>query len=186
MDSLESSYYLVHGCDPLEERLSNMQNYCRYKGNQSGRLAVQDLQKLWELNAKLLAENKMAEPVANEKITRVSYLKIGQLVLVKSHCKGPFNPTYIYDHKVAEILNDSMVLLTTLDGKQNKCNIPHVKPVSSLEVYVGLQAEIPIGTFFQFQVSTKQNPKVTSTSDHQHSYNLRSKHRNDKYIPSHK
>ena len=42
-----------------------------------------------------------------------------------------------------KILNDSTVLLTTPHGKEKKCNIHHVKLVSSLEVYVGLQAERP-------------------------------------------
>ena len=30
VDDLESLFYLVHGRDPLEGRLSNLQNYCRY------------------------------------------------------------------------------------------------------------------------------------------------------------
>ena len=33
VDDLQSPYYLVHGQDPLEGRLSNLQNYCRYMGN---------------------------------------------------------------------------------------------------------------------------------------------------------
>ena len=100
--------------------------------------------------AKLLEENRIAEPATNKKFTKASDLKIGQLVLVKNHCKGLFDPTYIYDHQVAEILNDSMLLLTTLDGKERKCNIHHVKPVSSLEVYIGSKMEIPTGTFPKF------------------------------------
>ena len=58
-------------------------------GDQPGRLAVQELQKLWKLHAKLLAENRMAEPASDKKITRVLDLKIGQLVLIKNHYKGP-------------------------------------------------------------------------------------------------
>ena len=50
-----------------------------------------------------------------------------------------------------------MVLLTTLDGKERKGNIHHVKLVSSLEVYVGLQMEIPTGSFPIFQDSIIQN-----------------------------
>ena len=41
VDNLESPYYLIHGWDPLKWRLSNLQNYCRYMGDQLGRLAVQ-------------------------------------------------------------------------------------------------------------------------------------------------
>ena len=61
-----------------------------------------------------------------------------------------------------------------------------MKLMSSLEVYVGSQVEVPIGTFPQFQDSIKQNVKSTSTDSCQHSYNLRSKHKHDKYTLSHK
>ena len=173
--TLESPYYLIQGQDPLEGRLSNQQKYCRYMGDQPGRLAVQELQRLWKLHAKLLAENRIAEPATNKKITRPSGLKIGQLVLVINHHKGPFNPAYIYDHWVAEILRDSMALLTTPDGKEKKCNIHDVELVSSLEVYIGSQVEVPTGTFPQFWDSINQNLNSANTSNPLHSYNLWSK-----------
>ena len=34
MDDLESPYYLIHGHELLKGRLSNIQNYCRYMGDQ--------------------------------------------------------------------------------------------------------------------------------------------------------
>ena len=40
VDDLESPYYLIHGQGPLEGRLSNLQNCCRYMGDQPGLLAV--------------------------------------------------------------------------------------------------------------------------------------------------
>ena len=45
IDNLESPFYLIHGRDPLEGRLSNLQNFCRYVGDQPGQLAVQKLRK---------------------------------------------------------------------------------------------------------------------------------------------
>ena len=57
LDDLESPYYLVHGHDLLEGRLSNIQSYCRYMGDQPGRLAVQELQKLWKLHGKTPGRN---------------------------------------------------------------------------------------------------------------------------------
>ena len=186
VDSLGSPCYLIHGHDLLKGRLSNLQNFCRYMGNQPRRLAVYELQKLWKLHAKPLAESRMAEPAANKKIINASDLKIGQLVLVNNHHKGPFNSTYIYNHQVVEIINDSMVLLNTPDGKEKKCNIHHVKLVSSLEVYTGSQVEVPIGMFPQFQDSIKQNIKSTSINSCQHLYNLRLKHKHDRYTFSHK
>ena len=65
-------------------------------GDQPGRLAVQELQKLWKLQAKLLAENRIAKPETNTKVTKASDLKIGDLILIKKHQKGPSDLTYIY------------------------------------------------------------------------------------------
>ena len=36
VDDPESAFYLFHGRNPLEERFSNLQNYCRYVGDQPG------------------------------------------------------------------------------------------------------------------------------------------------------
>ena len=38
---LESPFYLVHGRDPMEGRLSNLQNYYRDIGDQPGQLMEQ-------------------------------------------------------------------------------------------------------------------------------------------------
>ena len=67
VNDLESPFYLVHGRDPLEGRLRNLQNYCRYIGDQPGWLAVQELWKMWKLHARLLKENRKAESEQNKK-----------------------------------------------------------------------------------------------------------------------
>ena len=58
---------------------------------------------MWKLHVKLLEENR-TDPVVNKKTAKASNLKIGQLVFVKGHQKGTFDPTYIYDHRVSGIL----------------------------------------------------------------------------------
>ena len=121
VDDLVSLFCLVFGQDHLERKLSNLQNYCRYMDDQPGRLPVQELQRTWKLHAKLHAENRITKPAINKKVTKVSDLKIGQLVLIKNHQKGMFDPTDIYDHQVAGIPNESMVLLTKPDGREKKC-----------------------------------------------------------------
>ena len=120
VDDLELPFYLVHGRDPIKGRLSNLQNYCRYVRDQPSQLAVQELRKMWKLHVKLLEENRRTDPAENKKITKASNLKIGQIVFVKDHHKGTFDPTYIYDHRVSDILNDSTVMLTTPDGREKK------------------------------------------------------------------
>ena len=96
VDGLKSPIYLVHGRDPLEGRLSNLQNYCKYVGDQPSQLAVQEMRNMWKLHAKLLEENRRADSTENKKITKASDFKKGQLVFVKDHCKGTFDPTLIF------------------------------------------------------------------------------------------
>ena len=67
VDDLESPYYITHGCDPLEGRLVTYKIIAGIWTIKQGGLAVQELQKLWMFHAKLLAENRMAEPAANKK-----------------------------------------------------------------------------------------------------------------------
>ena len=91
----------------------------------------------------LLAEIGWQKPATDKKIANVLDLKIGQLVLVRNQNKGPFDPTYIYDHWVAKVLNNSTVLLTTLDSKVKKCNIHHMKLVSTSRNPLRCISEIP-------------------------------------------
>ena len=118
VDDLGLPFYLVHGRDPLEGRLSNLQNYCRYVADQPGQLAVQKLRKIRKLHVKLLEENGRTDPVENKKITKATNLKIVQLVFVKHHQKGAFDPTYIYDHRVSDILNSSTLCSPLQMGKR--------------------------------------------------------------------
>ena len=153
VDDLKSPFYLVYGRDLLKGRLSNLQNCCRYMGDQSGQVAVQELRKMWKLHAKLLTENRISEPTDNRKVTKASDLKIGQLVFVKDHCKGTFYPSYLFDHRVAGIVNNSTVVLTTPDGKERRCNIHHIKLVTALQASAS--------AFQQFQDSIQKDPGST-------------------------
>ena len=110
------------------------------------------------------ALHRTAEPIDNRKVTRGTNLKIGQLVFVKDHHKGTFEPSYTFDHRVAGIVNDSTVLLTTPDGKEKRCNIHHIKLVTALEASAC--------AFQQFQDSIWKDPGSAQPS---HYYNLHSK-----------
>ena len=159
VDDLESPFYLVYGRELLEGRLSNLQNYCRYISDQPGWVAMQELRKLWKLHTKLLTENWVTEPTNDRKVTKTSDPKIGQLVFVND-----FDPSYIYDHRVTGGVNDSTLAPTTPDGKEKRCNIHHVKPITALQ---GLAS-----AFQQFQDSIWKDPGSTPPN---HSHNLHSK-----------
>ena len=68
---------------------------------------------MWKLHAKLLMETRITEPTDTKKVTKATNLKIGQLVFVKNHCKGTFDPAYISSHNVAGIINDSVTSTTS-------------------------------------------------------------------------
>ena len=89
---LQSPFYLVHGRDPLEGRLSNLQNYCRYVRDQPGQLAVQELRKMWKLQAKLFEENRRTDPAENMQITKASDLKNRPTSFFKGSPKGYIRP----------------------------------------------------------------------------------------------
>ena len=118
---------------------------------------------MWNLHVKLLKENR-TDPVENKKITKVTNLKIGQLVFfVNDHQKGTFDPTYIYHHRVSDILNDSTVVLNTPHGKQRKCNIHHIKLMTPVDASTN--------ALNQIQNSIKKTPYDAACNQ----YNLRSR-----------
>ena len=106
-------------------------------------------------------ENRVTEPINNRKVTKASDLQIGQLVFVKNHHKGDFNPPYTFDHRILAIVNESTVVLTTPDGKEKRYSIHYIKPVSVLES--------SIGAYQQFQDSICKD-KIATQPGHQ--YNL--------------
>ena len=128
---LESPFFLVIGSHPLDGRLSHLQNSLRYLRTEPGLLAVDKLKCMWKLHAELLWDSREAkDPEEENKFNKASDLKIGQLVLIKNHTACTFWPKYLADHRVLKLLNNSMVIISFPDGKEKKCNIHHVKPIS--------------------------------------------------------
>ena len=78
-------------------------------------------------------ENRVTKPINDGKVTKASDLRIGQLVFVKDLGKGPFDPTCTFDYKISAIVNKSTVVLTTLDGREKRCSIHRIKPMSASE-----------------------------------------------------
>ena len=101
VNDLESPFLLVFGRDPLEGRLSYLQNYCRYLGTEPGQLAVDKLKCMWMLHAELLHDSRQSkDPKEERKFNKASNLKIGQLVFIKNHTTSTFQPKYLPDHRL--------------------------------------------------------------------------------------
>ena len=82
-------------------------------------------------------ENRVTEPTNDRKVTKASDVKAGQLIFVKEHCKGPFDHTYTFVHRIVAIVNKSRVVLIIPDGREKRCNIHHIKPVAVTESSAG-------------------------------------------------
>ena len=54
--------------------------------------------------------------------------------MVRNHAHHTFEPNYLLDNRVLQLLNDSTLLLVTPDGKERKMNINDVKPCSTLKL----------------------------------------------------
>ena len=91
VDDLESPFYLVACKDALEGRLSNLQNYCRYVGDQNRPASSAELRDMWKLHASY-EENRIAEPAQNKKLLRHPISKWANLLL--EHWPFLFDRTY--------------------------------------------------------------------------------------------
>ena len=100
-DDLESLFFLIHGRDTLEGCTGL---FCsgdtRYKGDEKGLILFAELRKLWSTHAKNLQENRLLKTDMLEcnKNVKSHHFKVGQLIAVKNHLKGPFNPKFISDY----------------------------------------------------------------------------------------
>ena len=105
------------------------------------------------------------DPAEERKFDKASDLKIEQLVLIKNHTASTFQPKYLADHRVIKIVNNSTVIMSSPDGKEKKCNIHHVKPISPATAFTS--------AFEEFQKSITKEGKKLNTAKQSH-YNLRS------------
>ena len=123
----------------MEGRLAHIQGYCRYVGEQPGRQMVQELQKLWKIHAEMLhdirTESDPEEGKDDIKYDKVTDLKTGQLILIKNITGTVFDPKYIEDHRVICIINKSVVILQTLDGKEKRYNIHNLNPINMSQAF---------------------------------------------------
>ena len=71
-----------------------------------------------------------------------------------------FQPKYLADHRVVEIVNDSTVIVTSPDGKEKKCNIHHVKAISPTIAFTS--------AFEEFQKSIAKEGQNLNTAKKSH------------------
>ena len=128
-------FFLIYGRDPLEECTGL---FCsgdtRYMSNEKGLILFAELRKLWSTHAKNLQVNRLLKTNMLEwnKNFKSHHFKIGQLITVKNHLKGTFDPKFISDYRILDIINECTLLIQSPDGKTRKINVNDAKPVSAI------------------------------------------------------
>ena len=122
-DDLESLFFLIHGRDHL---VGCAGLFCsgdtRYMGDEKGLIPFTKLRKLWSTHTKTLQENRSLKTNTLEynKNFKSHNFKVGQLKVVKNQLKGKFNPKFISDYQVLDIINEHTLLIQNPDGKTRK------------------------------------------------------------------
>ena len=94
----------------------------RYMGDEKGLILFAELRKLWLTHAKNLKEHRL----------KSHNFKVGQLIAVKNHLKSTFDPKFVSDYRILDIINECTLLIQSPDGKTRKININDTKPVSAI------------------------------------------------------
>ena len=125
-DDLESPFFLLHGRDPLEGCASL---FCsgdtRYMGNEKGLILFTELGKLWLTHANSLQENRLlkTDMLEHNKNFKSHHFKVGQLIAVKNHLKSTFDPKFISDYRILDIINEHTLLIQSPDGKTRRLTL---------------------------------------------------------------
>ena len=130
-DDLKSLFFLIHGRDPLEGCAGLFHSgHTRYMGNEKGLILFAALRKLWSTHAKNLQENRLLKTIMLEcnKNFKSHHFKVGQLIIVKNHLKGMFDPKFISDYRIVDTINEHTLLIQSPDGKTRKINVNDTKP----------------------------------------------------------
>ena len=103
-------------------------------GNEKGLMLFAKLRKLWLTHAKGLQENRSLKTDTLEcnKNFKSHHFKVGQLVAVKNHSKSMFDPKFISDYRILNIINKCTLLIQIPDRKSRKININDAQPVSAI------------------------------------------------------
>ncbi len=164
----EPPFYLVHGRDPIEGKMSHFTNFSRFLGDPTtGELVIKEMRKVWTLHMEKLREIRGVE-LNQEALDKegAHRFKINQPVLLKNHTAISFDPKYKADYRVLDIPNKCTVVLSAPDGSTRRANVKHVKPATPLDTMH--QA------YLEFEQGLKQavlDKEATKT----HNYNLRSR-----------
>ena len=133
-DHLKSSFFLIHGRDPLEGCTGLLgKSGIRYLGDDKGLIHFAEIHKLWLARAKALQENRQlkTDTVEKNKHFKAHHFKIGHLIAVNNYLRNTFEYKFVADYRVLEIVNDHTLLVQSPDDKTRQINVNDAKLISA-------------------------------------------------------
>ena len=127
------------------------------------------------MHAKLLKELRQTGSETDREYNSTKNLKEEQLVLMKNHNAKAFQPKYLVDHQIIKIVNGNTGIVARHDGREQECNIHHIKPITPIEAFTSTFEELTKyikreHTNLSTQSSVQKQPHyhLQSYSKHQH------------------
>ena len=81
--------------------------------NEKGLILFAKLRKLWLTHAKSLQENRLlkTDMLESNKNFKSHHFKVGQLITVINHLTSMFDPKFVSDYRILDIINECTLLI---------------------------------------------------------------------------
>ena len=130
--SHESPFFLMFDRDPVLPLNSLLAPNYRYMGNNANLLSLDTLKNMYQIVAENLHKTRLCcLPSAHTTLSHT--LQEGDLVLIKNHTAGPFNPKYGSPSIVLKMVGNQVELVPATGGKLRRKHRKHVKYILPAE-----------------------------------------------------
>ena len=151
--SKESPFFLMFGRDPILPLNTLLEPKVRYLGNDINVLSLEVMKNIFEIAATNL---KLAQERGDPKDKCLcNKIQPGDTVLVQNHVKGPFDPKFVGDYRVASLKGNQIEVQPANGGPTEMKHIKHVKYILPTDKYV---KQLPDYSIFGRKTTLRMNP----------------------------